>query len=257
MALLTQNSELRRLRIHNWTIPAYAFRLSDGSTFNACPAAGACAKLCYARNGTYNFPAVKAAHLRHLEDYLADPDGWVDRINAELRSRRFRDRPDLPHLPDLDRSHLSPTVAAALDRGAALIRIHDAGDFFDDEYLERWLGIARSNPGMLFYSYTKEVDRFQRLVTPDPPDNFLWCYSYGGRQDHLIDPDRDMHADVFPTMEALEGAGYYDQESHDLLCVVAPQTRVGIVVNNIPHFRKRQGSATFSELELATSARRH
>jgi hypothetical protein len=24
------------------------------------------------------------------------------------------------------------------------------------------------------------VDRFRRLVEPDPPGNFLWCYSHGG-----------------------------------------------------------------------------
>lgn len=256
MALLTQNSELRRLRIHNWTIPAYAIRLSDGTTFNACPAAGACAKLCYARNGTYNFPNVKAAHLRHLEHYLNDPEAWQDEMNAELQSRRFRDRPDLPHLPHMSRAHLSETVASALDRGAALIRIHDAGDFFSDEYLTAWLEIARANPGMLFYSYTKEVARFRRLVVDNPPPNFLWTYSYGGKEDHLIDPDTDRHTDVFPTVEALNAAGYYDQEDHDLLCVVAPTHRVGIVANNIPQFRKRQGGATFSELELAKSARR-
>lgn len=255
--LLTQNSELRRLRIHNWTIPAWAIRLSDGSTFNACPAAGACAKLCYARNGTYNFPNVKAAHLRHLEHYLGDPGGWAREMHDELQARRFRDRPDEPHLPDLDRSHLTETVAGILDRGGPLIRIHDAGDFFSDDYLQAWLTIARDNPRHLFYSYTKEIERFKRLVEPDPPANFLACYSYGGKQDALIDPDIDQHTDVFPTEDALNAAGYFDQEDHDLLCVVAPTNRVGIVANNIPQFRKLQGGATFSELELAKTARRH
>lgn len=89
------------------------------------------------------------------------------------------------------------------------------------------------------------------------PTNLLICYSFGGKQDHLIDRDTDQHSDVFPTLEALEAAGYVDQEDHDLLCVVAPTTRVGIVANNIPHFRKKQGGATFSELELAKTARRH
>jgi hypothetical protein len=64
--LLTQNSELRDDGIWNWTLPAWVVRLSDGRSFNVCPSAGACAKVCYARNGTYLFPAVAAAHLDNL-----------------------------------------------------------------------------------------------------------------------------------------------------------------------------------------------
>jgi hypothetical protein len=50
--LLTQNRELRREGIWNWTIPAWAGRLADGRTYNTCPSAGVCAKVCYALNGT-------------------------------------------------------------------------------------------------------------------------------------------------------------------------------------------------------------
>jgi hypothetical protein len=32
---------------------------------------------------------------------------------------------------------------------------------------------------------SKEVSRFRRLVEPDPPDNFKWVYSYGGKEDHI------------------------------------------------------------------------
>ena len=253
--MLTQNSELRPLGIHNWTIPAYAFRRDNGETFNACPQAGACAKLCYARNGTYLFPKVHAAHRRNLERYLADPAQWRADMLAELRKPRFRARPDRPHLPDLPRDHLHPDVAAIMDAGGAVIRIHDAGDFFSAEYLNDWARVALAAPNVLFYAYTKEV-AMVKAARPLPA-NLLICYSFGGKQDHLIDRDTDQHSDVFPTLEALEAAGYVDQEEHDLLCVVAPTTRVGIVANNIPHFRKKQGAATFSELELAKTARRH
>nr|WP_249465233.1 hypothetical protein [Streptomyces fradiae] len=49
-----------------------------------------------------------------------------------------------------------------------------------------------------FYAYIKEVRRFRALVEPDPPLNFRWVYSWGGREDHLLDPARDRTADVFP-----------------------------------------------------------
>jgi hypothetical protein len=50
--LLTRNTELREDGIWNWTLPAWVVRLADGRSFNVCPSAGACAKVCYARNGT-------------------------------------------------------------------------------------------------------------------------------------------------------------------------------------------------------------
>jgi len=99
-------------------------------------------------------------------------------------------------------------------------------------------------PGARFYCYTKEVERFRRLVEPDPPINFAWIYSFGGTQDVLLDELVDRVADVFPTAAALQAAGYHDQSGSDLLAVDGPAP-VGIVANNIPRFRKLQGSRTF------------
>lgn len=73
------------------------------------------------------------------------------------------------------------TELAAKRFTGAWIRIHDSGDFFSDDYLHAWLRVCRARPDLHFYAYTKEVDRFRRLVEPDPPSNFLWVYSYGYR----------------------------------------------------------------------------
>lgn len=100
--LLTQNSELRPLHIHNWSIPAWVTRLPDGRTVNVCPQAGACVKLCYARNGSYNFPGVKAAHQRNLALTMDDLGAFATSIVQELDMPRFKKRYG-PHLPDLDR----------------------------------------------------------------------------------------------------------------------------------------------------------
>jgi hypothetical protein len=77
---------------------------------------------------------------------------------------------------------------------------------------------------VIFYAYTKEVTRME-AAAPTAPPNFLWVYSLGGKEDHLIDRDRMRHADVFPDPERLRAAGYFDQSAHDLLAVVAPTTR--------------------------------
>lgn len=108
------------------------------------------------------------------------------------------------------------------------------------------------HPGVLFYCYTKEVSLFKEMLADGAPPNFLHVFSMGGRLDYLIDKDVDRHADVFPDEAAIAAAGYYSQDAHDLLCVVAPSNRVGIPANNIPSFRKKLAGRTFAELELDT-----
>lgn len=217
--LLTQNREMRAIGVHNWSLPAWAGRLPDGRTYNTCPSAGICREVCYARHGTYTWPAVRAKHEANLRYVLDDLAGWQQAMLAELAAPKFR---------------------------GGWVRIHDAGDFFSDEYLHAWLSIMRARPDTNFYAYTKEIDRFRRFVEPDPPGNFLWVYSYGGTQDALLDPAVDRVADVFPDEEAISEAGFSSQEASDLLAVLGPHL-VGIPANNIPHFLRKLAGRRFSE----------
>jgi hypothetical protein len=214
------NSDLRRDKIWTWSLPAYVIDLPDGRTFNACPAAGACAQPCYARKGTYRFSNVRAAHLRNLMFVLEDLSGWESQLRAELADARFV---------------------------GAYVRIHDAGDFFSDEYLAAWLRVIKDHPGTHFYAYTKEVRRFKAL--PARPGNMTVIYSWGGRYDHMIE-DTDRQADVFPTLAALEAAGFTDQADSDLLAIHGPH-KVGIVVNNHPGAAAGLGGESFGGLQRA------
>ena len=244
--MLTQNSELRRDGIWNWTLPAWVVTLSDGSKMNVCSQAGACKDLCYALNGTYLFPQVRAAHLRNLEATLSDLEGWRDAMVEELRRRKFRPSgvARLEWLiPEVD-----PWVAYWLESGGQAVRIHDSGDFYSDEYLLAWMHIAEQTPDVLFYAYTKEVSRL-REHADKAPVNFRWLYSLGGKQDHLIDRDSERHADVFPSEAEIVAAGYMDQSESDLYAILLPTSRIGIPANNIRHFRKRQGTQTFGQIE--------
>ena len=225
--LLTQNSQLRAEGIFNWPLPAFAGRLDDGRTYNTCPEAGACASLCYARVGSYRFSNVLAAHQRNLKMILDDLPGWTERMTTELQHKRYHGK---------------------------WVRLHDSGDFFSDGYLLAWLHIMRKSPQVRFYCYTKSVARFRRLVENNPPDNLLWCYSLGGKEDHLLDLEHERHAEVFPGATELEDAGYSDQTSSDLLAVLGPK-RVGIPANRIPHLLKRQGAETFGSLQRALDER--
>ncbi|MFE9747546.1 hypothetical protein ACFYOT_21805 [Saccharothrix saharensis] len=226
--MITQNSGLRRHGIFNFTLPALAGRLPDGRTYRTCPAAGVCAAVCYARHGTYRFPQVKAKHERNLARVLDDLPQWEADILAELAHPRFR--------------------------GGKALRVHDSGDYFSDAYLLAWLRITRTVPDVLIYSYTKEVSRFKRLAEPDSPDNFRWIYSYGGKEDHLLDPARDRVADVFPDEAAIEAAGWHTNAATDLAAVLGPAP-VGISQNNIPHLRRRIGERTFREWQEAKQHR--
>lgn len=226
--LLTQNRELKAIGVWNWTLPAWAGRLDDGRTFNTCPSAGICARVCYARQGTYLWPVVRAKHHANLAFVLDDLPGWEAAMLTELTAHRFT---------------------------GAWIRIHDAGDFFSDSYLTAWLRICHARPDLHFYAYTKEVDRFRRLVEPDPPPNFLWVYSYGGAQDGQLDPDVDRVADVFPDEQTIIDAGFSSQDASDLLAVLGPRL-VGIPANRIRAFVKAMAGRRFSSWQAQEDQQR-
>ncbi|NBR70718.1 MAG: hypothetical protein EBT75_01255 [Proteobacteria bacterium] len=246
MALLTQNSELKPHGIWNWTIPAWYTTLADGTRFKTCPQAGVCAQLCYARNGTYLFKNVRAAHDRNLQFVLDTPTEWRDAMLFELRKPKFNrivGPRDLPY--PIEYTMLDDWMQGWARSGLPAIRIHDAGDFFAEWYLDLWLEIAHANPHLLFYAYTKEVSLFNGYKGVFPP-NFRYLFSTGGLEDHLIDGQR--HAEVFPTLEALETAGYISQGANDLLAIMLPTNNIGITANNIAHFKKKMAGKTFGEL---------
>ncbi|ANZ36483.1 hypothetical protein BBK82_10800 [Lentzea guizhouensis] len=217
--MITQNSGLRRHGIFNYSIPALAAKLADGRNVLTCPSAGVCANVCYARTGTYQFPQVKAKHARNLARYLDDPRQWRHDLVTELAAPKYRN---------------------------GKLRVHDSGDYFSDDYVTDWMTVARAVPDVLVYSYTKEISRFKRLVEPDPPENFAWVYSYGGKEDHLINPATDRMADVFPSEEAITAAGWHTNAGSDLDAVLGPSP-VGMAQNRIPHLRKAIGQRTFRE----------
>ncbi len=226
--LLTNgNRDLRRDGIWTWTLPALAARLPGGSTVRTCPAAGVCALACYAREGTYRIPSVRARHLVNLRYTIEDLGGWRDAMIRELSHPRFAT--------------------------GIRVRIHDGGDFYSPSYLDAWLTVIAASPHVGFYTYTKEKRLFRDLVEPAPPPNLKWVYSLGGTQDVLLAPG-DRVADVFPSESALERSPFHSQAASDLLAVDGPAP-VGMASNNIPKLRRRQGARTFGQWQAETEGR--
>lgn len=257
MPLLTQNRELRPIGVWNWSLPAWVVTLPDGRNVNVCPSADACVKVCYARNGTYLFKNVRAAHLRNLQMVLDNLPEWEEAMVDELLLKKFRPTGIARDIAGLSLESLDSAVRRWAEMGGAAIRIHDSGDFLNEDYLRAWLRIARSVPDVLFYAYTKEVPMFRRIAQEEAPPNFRWLYSMGGKWDHLIDKDTERHAEVFPDEERLEQDGYLNQEASDLWAILLPTTRIGIPANNIKHFNTYLNGRTFGEVQQERDAKRH
>lgn len=217
MKLLTQNSDLKKTGIFGWTLPAHWVTLTDGTKFNTCPNAGICAAFCYAKNGTYLFKNVRKAHIEKLELVLNRRLEWIDMMLEELKKKKYDGK---------------------------FIRIHDAGDFFSEQYANDWIDIATQNPQCIFYTYTKEVKLFKSLLLPE---NFIVIFSLGGRQDNLVDKEKDRHSDVFPDYDEMIAAGYNDIGDDDSQAAMNPNFKVGLYRNNISHFVKKMGDKKFSE----------
>lgn len=67
-----------------------------------------------------------------------------------------------------------------------MVRIHVSGDFFNQNYFDAWMEVARRFPNTLFYAYTKEL-RFWVARLDSIPANVNLVASYGGRWDSMIE----------------------------------------------------------------------
>lgn len=66
-----------------------------------------------------------------------------------------------------------------------VVRLHVAGDFFNQNYFDAWLEVARLNPERTFYAYTKSLQYWVNRLGQIPA-NMKLNASVGGKQDDLI-----------------------------------------------------------------------
>ena len=152
------NRKLKKtMKIHKG-ITIYSFGLPARIT---CPCAGACKKWCYGKRGKYGCETPKNKRASNLIATVMPT--FVDRMNDEI-------------------SELSAMYKHLY------IRIHDTGDFYSIRYFECWLEIARANPDVTFYGYTKCVGMFENMKEQIPA-NMVFTMSYGGTQDLFMSDD--------------------------------------------------------------------
>jgi hypothetical protein len=73
-----------------------------------------------------------------------------------------------------------------------LVRIHESGDFWTENYMKAWMMVAQGRPEQKFYAYTKSLGMWYNLRDIIPP-NFYLTASHGGTLDYLL----DKYSDVF------------------------------------------------------------
>lgn len=83
------------------------------------------------------------------------------------------------------RTEMFNLIDSALPKNVGIVRIHSAGDYFSQDYFDAWLSVAKLNPDILFYSYTKALPYWVNRISMIP-DNFILTASYGGRKDDMI-----------------------------------------------------------------------
>lgn len=100
-----------------WSLPA-------GKEYSCPGETRTCAVRCYAKSGHFHQTHVKAAHRRNLA--LSRTPDFVDWMRWELRQKQV-----------------------------GVLRIHVAGDFYDEEYVAKWQQIIRASQRTLFFAYTR------------------------------------------------------------------------------------------------------
>lgn len=186
----TGNAKVSKLDAVSFGIPALAS--ADG--FKTCPMAGACAAVCYARQGMYIMPNVRASrefNLRVIRDSVHE---FIKLADEDLSAMKQK-----------------------------LIRIHDSGDFFSQTYLDAWIFLARKHPGKTFYAYTKSL----HLDFSGLPINFKVTQSEGGKLDARIDRTR-AHSRIFASDAARRAAGYGNGSNTDTLAIRGA-VKIGLV----------------------------
>jgi hypothetical protein len=76
-----------------------------------------------------------------------------------------------------------------------LIRVHESGDFWTENYMRAWMMVAQSRPQQTFYAYTKSLGMWYNL-RDIIPSNFYLTASSGGTLDYLISKYPDVYQRV-------------------------------------------------------------
>ena len=149
-----------KYRVLGFGIPADHNFSHKGEKRNTCPQALACKAVCYAKQGRYAMPNVIQARKHNLK--LSLRPTFVKHIIADLNQMVVKSK--------------------VCRKPYNVVRLHDSGDFYSQEYLNAWATVAATFPDVIFYAYTKSLHLDMSAI----PSNLRITRSQGGRLDKLI-----------------------------------------------------------------------
>jgi hypothetical protein len=213
----TGNSKLEKTskgkyRVVGFGLPADHNFKSGGLQHNTCPGALACRAVCYAKQGTYRFKNVKATRLHNLK--LSLRKRFVDMLTS-----------DLTNLTTKGKHRRKPYN---------VVRLHDSGDFYRQEYLDAWATVASRFPKVTFYAYTKSL----HLDLSRIPSNLHIIQSLGGRHDKLVQLGQ-AHSRIFSSHTARKRAGYVDGNVNDTPAILG-KVKIGLVFHGTQNLTPAQ-----------------
>lgn len=184
----------------------YTFSLPAG---HSCPGANECLAKVIFESGKYK---IKDGPKSRFRCFSASQEVVYKGVREQRQYnfnllRQYKDTKDISQL-----------ISDSLPNNATIIRIHVSGDFFNENYMEAWMRVARDNPKKIFYAYTKSLNYWVKLKGIVPP-NFKLNASKGGRHDAMIYEHKLKYAEVvFSEKEAKDkGLEIDHDDSHAFL----------------------------------------
>jgi hypothetical protein len=153
----------------------YEWNLPTGTT---CPFALECKVTVDRQTGKFD---VKKGQYRC---YAASPERFPGVREHRWKNFEFALKDGIPKIPS----------------GCNAIRIHAAGDFYNQKYFDMWLKLAESNPDVEMWAYTKSLSYWVNRLN-EIPNNLILTASYGGRQDHLIEEHNLKNVIVYKSID--------------------------------------------------------
>jgi hypothetical protein len=185
---------------------------------DTCPGAGSCKVECFAmKGGKIQFQGPWLSDGRILTYLLNDPDGFFKQLDSEIKKEESKG----------DKNGYSVSI-----------RWHDAGDFFSPEYADLAFKLAKQNPDVLFYAYTKVAN----VMLGQKPSNFIINWSEGASksQEKLI-KFRDPTLSKTKNSRIVPSNLFYDllvkDEKKNL--VKGPEGQWQVIPNKLPELKQR------------------
>lgn len=140
-----------------------AFLIFSIPAVMTCPNATAqCLKYCYAKSA-YMYDSVCKNHAGNFISTMRSD--FVEMTCNAIRAQMYTRRGELR----------KAFRKADGTQKYTCVRVHESGDFYSKEYMLKWFEIARRNPDLHFFAYTKSIKMLNECKNEKPANFIIRC----------------------------------------------------------------------------------